>query len=59
MMSSKMAAASNGDKSVSGIAIGVWKAAADQGEQQLDTGHAQEILSSMQRMLELKESGNR
>ena len=57
ILSSTIAAASNGDNSVS--AIGIWKGAADQGEQQLGIEHAQEILSSMQRMLELKESGNR
>ena len=59
ILSSTIAAASNGDNSVSAIAIGIWKGAADQGEQQLGIEHAQEILSSMQRMLELKESGNR
>ena len=59
MMSAHMAAASDRDASAQGFAIGVWKGAVDKGGQQLGTGHAQDIMSSMQRMLELKEAGNR
>ena len=58
-MGSHMAAASDRDTGAQDLAIGVWKGAADKGGQQLGTGHAQCILSSMQRMLELKEAGNK
>lgn len=59
MMSSQLAAASDRDASALGVPIGVWKGAAEKGGQQLGTGHAQDILSSMERILELKEAGNR
>ncbi len=59
LLSTQIAAVSPWGASPPGIAIGAWKGATDGAGQQLGTGHAREILGSMQRMLELKEAGNR
>jgi hypothetical protein len=57
LLSERMPNVSHADGAAQGIAIGAWKGKGQQGV--LSVEDAQIILSGMQRMLHLRESGNR
>lgn len=61
LLSERMPIGAHADGAAQGIAIGAWKGAAEQKGQQgvLRVEDAKNILSGMQRMLHLRESGNR
>ena len=61
LLSARMPNGAHADGAAQGIAIGAWKGAAEQEGQQevLRVEDAEITLSGMQRMLHLRESGNR
>ena len=61
LLSERMPKGAHADGAAQGIAIGAWKGATEQKGQQrvLGVEDAEKLLSGMQRMLHLRELGNR